>query len=272
MLIDADFRLVEGTPERCPLGARSEDVQAWEACHGQKILQFGTEDLPLFRHAATQKRVLGYLRTCIQKGATLPLVDLIQRALKCFGLERSERMVRYYINAAKADRNLYIFRSRCGRSFVLFFRSSTRKPSTNTPKKVGQNSPCNAYYIGSLKGVELNAGVASGSSKLRNFAFAIARVCLERHWDNCKVSQDLRHAFKYCLHWLRAGRMSHRIIDAYDVALHQRHKDATDAGLNQGCPVSVRWCPSSTVALASSMLAQEEAPEVFSALMGVDLV
>lgn len=273
MLVDAAFRLVEGTPEpRCPLGNRSEDVQAWKDVHGQQVLQFGTDDLPLFKHAATQRRVLSYLRGAIDKGATLPLVDLIKRALSRFGLERGERMIRHYIAAVRTDPSLYVFKARCGRSFVLFFRSRTRaKRPDATPRRTQkrpQNSPCNGYLIGSLKGLKSNAGAGSGLSRLRGFAFALARICARRHWDNCKVRWSNRHAFNFCFRWLRAGRLTEDILSAYDSALHQRHKDATDFGLNNDCAVEVRWELSSTVSLADTLLSQVKAPTTWFSLMG----
>jgi len=67
------------------------------------------------------------------------------------------------------------------------------------------------------------------------------------------VRYDARHAFNFALRWLRAGRLFNDIRDAYDAALHQRHKDATDWDLNHGISLG-KWEPSSTVSLASSHL------------------
>jgi hypothetical protein len=222
--------------------------------HGQQIMQFSTDDLPLFHHAATRKRVCGYIRACVMKGATLPLIDLIKRALARFGLSRSERMIRYYVDAVRADLSVYVFKHRVGRSHVLFFRSRTRCRSTGTaPRRTTKNSPCNAYYKREPEGSERNARLAPGASRLRGFAWAVARLLEACHWDNCKVRYDSRHAFNFALRWLRAGRLFNDIRDAYDAALHQRHKDATDWDGNNGYNLT-KWEPSSTVSLADSTL------------------
>lgn len=251
MLIHADEPLrlrycAENEPTACPLGDRPEDVQAWAETHGreddgQTVLQFGADDLPLFKHAATLRRVRGYVASAVSRGATLPLADLIRDALDLFEIERSTRMVRYYIAALRSSAQLYLFKRRVGRSFLVFVRSRCRP-------KIHRAI---ANTIGSRR-IEENAGSA-GSSKLRRFAFGLGRVLLGKHWDNCKVRPDLRHAFRYAWRSLRAGHRFDAILAAYDSALHQRHKDATDFGLNHGTPLA-QWEPSSTVTLAAELL------------------
>ena len=244
-------------PTACPLGDRPEDVQAWAETHGrpdddgQTVIQFGTDDLPLFKHAATIRRVRGYVASAVSRGATLPLASLIADALDLFEIERSTRMVRYYIAALRSSAQVYVFRRRIGRSFVVFARARHRV-------KIHRAI---ANTIGSRR-IEENAGSA-GDSKLRRFAFGLGRVLLGKHWDNCKVRPDLRHAFRYAFRSLRAGHRFDDILAAYDSALHQRHKDATDFGLNHGTPTAL-WEPSSTVTLAASMLGNSPCNEARS--------
>jgi hypothetical protein len=266
--VNTEFRLVEGVPA-CPLGNHPDDVSAWQETHGQQVMQFGVDDLPLFDHAATQKRVIGYVRAALEKGATIPLQTLIRRFLDNYGMPRSERMIRYYMAAIRESRLVYVFRARVGRSFMVFVRSRTRaKASPTLPqpaKKQAEISPCNDYYKGSLKGLKRNAGLSPGASRLRGFAWAVARNLQACHWDSCKVRFDLRHAFNFTLQWLQSGRLFNDIRDAYDAALHQRHKDATDWDLNNGRNL-VRWAPSSTVTLASQLLRGQADPMTWSKL------
>lgn len=256
---DAPLRLrycEANEPTACPLGDRPEDVQAWSETHGreddgQTALQFGVDDLPLFKHAVTLRRVRGYVASAVSRGATLPLSDLIRDALDLFDLSRSVRMMRYYVAALRESAQVYVFRKRIGRSFVLYVRSRHRV-------KIHRAI---ANTIGSRR-IEENAGSA-GSSKLRRFAFGLGRVLLGKHWDNCKVRPDLRHAFRYAFRSLRAGHAFHDIVAAYDSALHRRHQDATDWGLNHGTPLA-QWEPSSTVTLAASMLGNSPCNEARS--------
>ena len=257
---DSPLRLqhcTESEPTTCPLGDRPEDVQAWAETHGrpdddgQTALQFGVDDLPLFRHAATIRRVRGYVASAVARGATLPLASLIADALDLFDLSRSVRMMRYYVAALRESAQVYVFRRRVGRSFVLYVRSRSRPKIHRAMRNT----------IGSRR-IEENAGSA-GLSRLRGFAFGLGRVLLGKHWDNCKVRPDLRHAFRYAWRSLRAGHAFHDIVAAYDSALHQRHKDATDFGLNHGTPTAL-WEPSSTVTLAAELLRNSPCNEAWS--------
>lgn len=251
MLIHADEPLrlrycAENEPTACPLGDRPEDVQAWAETHGreddgQTVLQFGADDLPLFRHAATLRRVRGYVASAVSRGATLPLASLIADALDLFDLSRSVRMMRYYVAALRESAQVYVFRKRIGRSFVLYVRSRHRVKIHRATRNT----------IGSRR-IEENAGTA-GLSRLRRFAFGLGRLLTAEHWDNCKVRPDARHAFRFAWRCLRAGYPFHEIRAAYSAALHQRHKDATDFGLNHGTPTAL-WEPSSTVTLAADLL------------------
>lgn len=269
----------------CPLGSRPEDVDAWQETHGraedgaegfgegrwqdrqspvhpacfasprdaagcdegQTWIQFDESDLPLFRHAATIRRLRGYVSAAVTRGATLPLAALIGRALETFGLPRSERMLRYYVAELRTLAQVYVFRVRLGRSFVLMVRSSSRPKIHHATATIGS------------QGDRYKRPDSPGFSRLRRFAFVIARECLEQHWDNCKVRPSLRHAFGFVLRWLMAGRLSQDIARAYSTALHRRHADATDYGLNHGNPATIAWEPSSTVSLASKIL--QEAPD-----------
>ncbi len=223
----------------CPLGNRPEDVQAWSETHGrpdddgQTALQF--------KHAVTLRRVRGYVASAVSRGATLPLASLIADALDLFDLERGTRMVRYYIAALRSSAQVYVFKRRIGRSFVVFARARHRV-------KIHRAI---ANTIGS-QGLKQNAGTA-GLSRLRRFAWGLGRLLIAKHWDNCKVRPDLRHAFRYAWRSLRIGHRFDDILAAYDSALHRRHQDATDWGLNHGTPTAL-WEPSSTVTLAAQML------------------
>lgn len=182
----------------CPLGNRPEDVQAWAETHGreddgQTALQFGVDDLPLFRHAETIRRIRGYVASAVSRGATLPLAELIADALDLFDLSRSVRMVRYYVAELRRSAQLYVFKRRVGRSFLVFVRSRHRVKIHRAMRNTK----------GSRR-IEENAGSA-GLSRLRRFAFGVARICLGKHWDNCKVRPDLRHATRYAWRALRAG-------------------------------------------------------------------
>lgn len=256
---DSPLRLqhcTESEPTTCPLGDRPEDVQAWAETHGrpddgQTALQFGVDDLPLFKHAVTLRRVRGYVASAVSRGATLPLASLIADALDLFDLERGTRMVRYYIAALRSSAQVYVFKRRIGRSFIVFARARHRVKIHRATRNT----------IGSRRRKE-NAGSA-GLSRLRGFAFGLGRVLLGKHWDNCKVRPDLRHAFRYAWRSLRAGHAFHDIVAAYDSALHRRHQDATDWGLNHGTPTAL-WEPSSTVTLAAQMLGNSPCNEAWS--------
>lgn len=94
-------------------------------------------------------------------------------------------------------------------------------------------------------------------SKIAALAACLARGELaDRHWDNCKITWRFAHAFRFARRALTVGHSVAELVRAYDAALHQRHKDATDYGLNRGC-VPAFWEPSSTVTLAAEMLRQD---------------
>lgn len=243
---DAEPLRLEFCRPECPLGDRPEDVSAWNETHGreddgQTALQFGVDDLPLFKHAETIRRIRGYVASAVSRGATLPLAELIADALDLFDLSRSVRMVRYYVAELRRSAQLYVFRRRVGRSFLVFVRSRHRVKIHRAMRNTK----------GSRR-IEENAGSA-GLSRLRRFAFGLGRLLTAEHWDNCKVRPDPRHAFRFAWRSLRAGYAFHDIVSAYSAALHQRHQDATDWGLNHGTPTAL-WEPSSTVTLAARLL------------------
>jgi hypothetical protein len=94
-----------------------------------------------------------------------------------------------------------------------------------------------------------------GRRKLAGFAAFLARRDLpDLHWDNCKVRFRFAHAFNFALAALSRGFDRRRIVKAYEAALLQRHRDATDLGLSRGDAASVRFEPSSTVTLALELM------------------
>jgi hypothetical protein len=209
------------------------------------------------------ERVILYLKECARRGA-----DWFRWHHKTFArrLGVCERSVKAARSALEAKGVLRFERHRIGRSpalFVVFGRSpaDTRSKGSGHGAKdggIGGKGDFLPENKGKLKHRKSPAAQAKAAVDvergLRRKAWWVARQCADKHWDNCKVRVSLRHAYGYALRALKAGKRDADIIAAYDAALHQRHKDATDAGLSCGNPRLV-WEPSSTVSLATAMLA-----------------
>lgn len=93
------------------------------------------------------------------------------------------------------------------------------------------------------------------SREINRLAGFVARRDLAAlHWDNCKVLFRFAHAFNFAAAALARGFDRRAIVAAYETALHRRHRDATDLGMNRGEATTVRFEPSSTVTLAKTLL------------------
>ncbi|MBA3849335.1 MAG: hypothetical protein C0502_04990 [Opitutus sp.] len=138
---------------------------------------------------------------------------------------------------------------RVGRVYVVEVSDRNPRPLSPTPPIPAVRSE----RFGNTAG-RISAETARG--KLGRLAAFLARHELApAHWDNCKVRFGFGHAFNFALSALVRGFDRNRIRRAYESALHRRHRDATDLGLNTGRPTTVRWEPSSTVSLARTLLA-----------------
>ena len=102
-------------------------------------------------------------------------------------------------------------------------------------------------------GIQPRKDRGTPTPKQIGLAHVLKRQLEPMHWDNCKVEFSLAHAFGYCWRSLAAGFDQGSVLSAYDQALHRRHADATDHGLNEGNP-RLKWCASSTVSLALALL------------------
>lgn len=72
-------------------------------------------------------------------------------------------------------------------------------------------------------------------------------------WDNVKVKDNPGMRHRYVEDGVMAGIEKGELVRCFDEALHQRHGDATDMGLNCGMP-TFKFELSSTVSLAREML------------------
>lgn len=204
------------------------------------------------RRLPVVERLERYFATCQSRGA-----EYIRFNLEVFArrLGVSVRSIKYARDKLEQS-GWQIRKSRVGRSFALFvvFDQPERPVHSATLSNRGDFSTRNnnkpAVGGGSLP-----------SKAMRGKAAVMARKELHPlHWDNCKVLYRFGHAFRYALRGLVAGYADEAIVRAYDAALHQRHKDATDSGLGSGNP-KAKWEPSSTVSLAAEMLGKGESPE-----------
>ena len=97
------------------------------------------------------------------------------------------------------------------------------------------------------------------TKKQIRFAHWLKRDLWDRFsWDNCKVERSDAHLFGYALRSIVAGFDLDQIYRSFAKALTQMHATATDVGLIQGNPRTVRFSLSSTVALAARMLTQNQ--------------
>lgn len=144
---------------------------------------------------------------------------------------------------------------RIGRVFAVQISDRQTRPLSPTPPIPAVSFRKDRNTAGRLSALTARL-TAKGCNALRRLAAFVARRELEPlHWDNCKVAYRFAHAYRFALSALLLGHERQRIAHAYRIALHRRHGDATDYGLNRDCAVSVRWEPSSTVSLAASLLA-----------------
>lgn len=208
------------------------------------------------------ERIILYLNECARRGA-----DWFRWHHETFArrLGVSLRSVKAAARALESSGTYCFERRRIGRSTCLFavFR---RSPAVTRPAHIqgatnggiggkGDFSPKNKQKLKHRAGPAAQAKAVDVEARLRRKAWWVARQCAAKHWDNCKVRVSLRHAYGYALRSLRGGKRAADSIAAYDAALHQRHMDATDAGLSSG-NASLKWSPSSTVSLAAALLAK----------------
>ena len=93
------------------------------------------------------------------------------------------------------------------------------------------------------------------SHRMSRLAIFLARNELQScFWDNCKVSPMMGFLYNYSLRSLEKGCNRRTIVKAFDIALHEVHAIAVDKMVTQ--PGS--WPPSSTIARASKILAEND--------------
>jgi hypothetical protein len=214
--------------------------------------------------APIQKRLAGYFRTVLArlgagKAYSICFDTLARR------LDVSRRTVERGVAALRTSPAFLFKTLRVGRSFAV--QVSDRHPSNK-----GVFSPTERKK-------ETRAVARLSAFKPRTKAIIGLAACIARndlqglHWDNCKVRFQFPHAFLYAFRALNEGHARVAISGAYDLALHQRHKDATDHDLNNGANLT-RWEPSSTVSLAAERLRTDgrTAAERWAEFFGVGAV
>lgn len=197
------------------------------------------------RLAPIHVRLRAYIREVFRRGcSSYPLeFDTLARRL-----DVSRRTIERGVARLRAAGEFVFETRRVGRSFAV--QVSDRHPSNK-----GVFSPTERKK-------ETRARARLSAYQPRTKPTAALAACVSRrdlaglHWDNCKVQFRFPHAFLFAFRALCAGHTVGAIVRAYDAAVHQRHKDATDHDLNHGAHLT-RWEPSSTVTLAAEHLARD---------------
>ncbi len=195
--------------------------------------------------AAIHVRLKSYLATIFRRGLRSYSLDFDTLARR---LNVSRRTVERGVATIRTAEQ-FIFRTiRVGRSYVV--QVSDRHPSIR-----GVLSPT-GIKTETLRPAGISA-FKPRSRKIAALAAVVARTDLAgQHWDNCKVQFRFPHAFLFAFRALSEGHALKAIVHAYDLAVHQRHKDATDYDLNHGAHLT-KWQPSSTVTLAEEILRRD---------------
>jgi len=132
----------------------------------------------------------------------------------------------------------------------------------NDPK-LSQNTPQNYdfSYVKIAKDKEIKRNTANAevrfSKTMRQKAFWMARQLAKHFYDNCKVKLCMPMLVTFAQWAIERGFEEKVILGVFNSALLTRHADATDMGLNQGCP-GFKFEMSSTVSLARTLLLQKD--------------
>lgn len=131
----------------------------------------------------------------------------------------------------------------------------------NKYKKITKNAAQNTdiFYFKKTKDEELLRNTASAairfSKSMDKKAFWLARELgnSSNFYDNCKVKRSMGMLVNFARWAIKEGFEDALIQGRFNRALLQRHRDATDKGLNLGQP-GLKFEMSSTVSLAKSFL------------------
>lgn len=206
-------------------------------------------------------RLKGYLRGVFASGIASWDFDFpkIVRGTG-MGLRTVERALAWI---REHDTDFKFFKRRVGRSYAV--RVSARQivppfpPHPLSPH--GNSFGIDGNTAGRISGKPpipkaTKPALNQPSREINRLAGFVARRDLAAlHWDNCKVLYRFAHAFNFAAAALARGFDRRAIVQAYEQALHSRHRDATDFGMNTGQATTVRFEPSSTITLAAGLLA-----------------
>lgn len=203
------------------------------------------------RHRPTHIRLAAYLREIFRRGVGSYEIKFDTLARR---LDVSQRSVERAVARLQLGEEFVWKTIRVGRSFAVVV--SDRQPLNKgvffaSRKKMEIPRRCAPGFDSTSSPVA--AARANDGARHRFAAWLARHPLVGAHWDNIKVRWRFAHAFSFALDALARGCEQSAIIEAYVAALHQRHKDATDADLNGGRRRIV-WEPSSTVSLARAEL------------------
>jgi hypothetical protein len=197
-------------------------------------------------------------RTLARAKAELDSIGLVRFRTISNGTGRGHKLHAALSERLKGKRGELLHCSKCGEE-----RHSWDRIGGNRIERPQSRPPDIPLSIGSLrehqkvKPQPAKASLAqSGPTKKQvRFAHWLKRDLWERFsWDNLKVERSDAHLFGFALRSIVAGFDLNQIYRSFEKALTQMHATATDVGLIQGNPRTVRFSLSSTVALAARIL------------------
>lgn len=218
-----------------------------------KPLTYGTDQRRKVLPTAP-RRLYAYLSKAISNGATRRRIDA-KALTKTLGL--SLRMIRYALASEELrDRIEYrgyqIVRERHGSTYHLYLVRVQSYLYREHPKGCKyKHGPRTANESANQRQVPLPA---PDPKKLSSLAYYLAKQwCKTMPWDNCKVKLDPPMLYLYALDGLMEGLSWERLEAVLDMALHERHAQATDQGLSSG-NVGLKYECSSTISRAREIL------------------
>jgi hypothetical protein len=201
-------------------------------------------------------------RTLARAKAELDSMGLVKFRTISNGEGRGHKLHAALSERLKGKRGELLHCSRCGKE-----RHSWDRIGGNRIHRPTRRPHDISYTKGSLrehqkiKTLPAKAILSKRNPTKRQIAFAhwLKRDLWDRSsWDNLKIERSDAHLFGFALRSIVAGHDAEKIHRCFERALKEMHGTATDVGLLQGNPTSVRFSLSSTVSRAGRMLSRGE--------------